>query len=274
MDLGNKIQQLRKQNNLTQLDLAEKLNVSPQAVSKWENGQSEPDFATLNKICKIFNVSISNFSEENNAMNNNEDRKTEDEKQIEKIVETKIINGYCEKCNKPVGPGEYKVENVRAGAKSSIMNQHIYCNDCYKKLQAERRAKRIREAKSDFIKGIVWGAIAAVASIIILIILELGVLASIAVGIVLFLFITQERWDVGVASDVFDFFTRTFRAPFGFIFDLSLDGIIWLLTVKLVLWIICAILSILWFLIGLVIIIPVTVIGWPFALVAKIREFR
>ena len=43
MNLGNKIRELRRAGNLTQEQLAASLNISPQAVSKWEMGASYPD---------------------------------------------------------------------------------------------------------------------------------------------------------------------------------------------------------------------------------------
>ena len=54
----NKIQILRKENNLIQQDLAEKLGVSNKSISKYERGEREPDFNTLKKLSNIFNVSI------------------------------------------------------------------------------------------------------------------------------------------------------------------------------------------------------------------------
>jgi len=58
---GQVIAKLRKKHNLTQEQLGKMLNVSYQAVSKWENNLSEPDLATIEKITEIFNVSISEF---------------------------------------------------------------------------------------------------------------------------------------------------------------------------------------------------------------------
>jgi hypothetical protein len=51
------------------------------------------------------------------------------------------------------------------------------------------------------------------------------------------------------------------------IFELSLDGIIWLLTVKLCLWILCGMLSILWFFVGLVVTASVSIVTFPYAIV-------
>lgn len=56
--LGKRITNFRKEKNLKQEQLAEILNVSPQAVSKWENDVTCPDISLLPELAKIFNVSI------------------------------------------------------------------------------------------------------------------------------------------------------------------------------------------------------------------------
>ena len=56
--VGKFIKDLRKKNNLTQADLANKYNVTYQAVSKWENGINLPDVTLLRKMSKDFNISI------------------------------------------------------------------------------------------------------------------------------------------------------------------------------------------------------------------------
>ena len=56
--IGKNICNLRKQKGLTQEELAGRLNVSFQAVSKWENGASLPDVATLPLIARVFGCSI------------------------------------------------------------------------------------------------------------------------------------------------------------------------------------------------------------------------
>ena len=63
--VGDNIKSLRKANNMTQFELAEKLNYSNKAISRWESGEIVPDVLTLNKICEIFNVPISKMFEEN-----------------------------------------------------------------------------------------------------------------------------------------------------------------------------------------------------------------
>lgn len=56
--LGKVIAELRKENNMTQMDLAEKMCVTDKAVSKWERDISCPDIKTINKLAEIFNVDI------------------------------------------------------------------------------------------------------------------------------------------------------------------------------------------------------------------------
>lgn len=56
MELSEKLLNLRKANDLTQEQLAEKLNVSRQAVSKWESGQSVPELDKIVALCELFDI--------------------------------------------------------------------------------------------------------------------------------------------------------------------------------------------------------------------------
>lgn len=56
--IAKNISELRRLNNMTQLELAEKLNYSDKAVSKWERGASIPDIAVLIEIADLFSVSL------------------------------------------------------------------------------------------------------------------------------------------------------------------------------------------------------------------------
>lgn len=58
MNIGNNIKQLRQRKKLTQEQVAERLGVSYQAVSKWENQANTPDIALLPAIAALFGVSI------------------------------------------------------------------------------------------------------------------------------------------------------------------------------------------------------------------------
>lgn len=74
MTLGEKITLLRGQNKMSQGDLAEKLEVSRQSVSKWETGASVPELDKLIMMSKLFNVTLdelvgADFIPENAANN-------------------------------------------------------------------------------------------------------------------------------------------------------------------------------------------------------------
>ena len=73
--VGNFIKELRKKNNLTQKDLANKYGVTYQAVSKWERGINIPDIILLREMSKDFNISLENILDgeiKDDKENNNE----------------------------------------------------------------------------------------------------------------------------------------------------------------------------------------------------------
>lgn len=55
MKIGENIKHLRKENNMLQKDLADKLNVTKGAVSSWEVGRTEPNIGMIEAMCDIFN---------------------------------------------------------------------------------------------------------------------------------------------------------------------------------------------------------------------------
>ena len=61
--IGKFIKKIRTDNGLTQKDFADKLGVTYQAVSKWENGKNIPDIMILKQISKEFNVNIDDLLE-------------------------------------------------------------------------------------------------------------------------------------------------------------------------------------------------------------------
>jgi transcriptional regulator with XRE-family HTH domain len=76
VDLGEKLFELRKAKNLTQDDVAEKLNVTRQTVSKWETNQSTPDFDKIVPLCKLYEITPNELLfAENQDNEDNEDKK-------------------------------------------------------------------------------------------------------------------------------------------------------------------------------------------------------
>lgn len=85
MNIGDKIIELRKKDNLTQEKLAEKIGVSRQTLSNWENNITCPDLSQAKSIVEIFKISLDDLI----------DNKTEIECLKENSILSKIIGKNC-----------------------------------------------------------------------------------------------------------------------------------------------------------------------------------
>ena len=56
--IGKFIAECRKRNNLTQMQLAEKLNITDRAISKWENGKAMPDSSIMLDLCQELKINV------------------------------------------------------------------------------------------------------------------------------------------------------------------------------------------------------------------------
>ena len=63
MEIGKKIMELRKKQGLSQEELAEKIGVARQTISKWELGETSPDLKQSKELSKIFNVSLDELAD-------------------------------------------------------------------------------------------------------------------------------------------------------------------------------------------------------------------
>ena len=66
---GAMVAQLRKENNMTQAELAEKMGVNDKAVSKWERDLSFPDVSSIPKLVEIFGVSVDTLMQVKSSTN-------------------------------------------------------------------------------------------------------------------------------------------------------------------------------------------------------------
>lgn len=62
--VGKKIAEARKKIKISQAELAQQISISPQAVGKWERGESMPDISTLNRLAGILGVDLNYFSDD------------------------------------------------------------------------------------------------------------------------------------------------------------------------------------------------------------------
>ena len=71
MDMNESIKGMRKSRGMTQEQLAERLHVTRQAVSNWEQGKTQPDVETLSSMAEVFEVSVEELIYGNGAHKEN-----------------------------------------------------------------------------------------------------------------------------------------------------------------------------------------------------------
>ena len=285
-DYAAKIAELRTSRKMTQAELGAMLNVTSQAVSKWENGLSEPDMESIRKLCEIFEISFDEFF----------GAEPKSEEKTESTATSAVVLAYCDVCDKPLyNPKEFQV-SIENGV------QHTTCLSCVpKKEEAKRKARQEQIArenkardeqlaaerkvlhddeKQQLIKGLLWGILGAVVLGVLLLIGTLSnneTTANIIVFTVLgayggYAMISQCVWGNSVLS-VFLFFLRSFKLP-GVIFTLSIEGLLFLIFVKLLGAIFCAIASVLLFIVGFFVTWFYAMAIFPFALIKEIHEIK
>ena len=107
---GSRLAKLRKEHVLTQEDLAKKLNISAQAISKWENDLTAPDIDTLIKLSDIFNISLDELLKNEKSRSVIVNEKKDINKMMLKIL-VKTQKGDNIKVNLPVAIIKIFLEN-------------------------------------------------------------------------------------------------------------------------------------------------------------------
>lgn len=89
-EIGRKILSLRKSRNMTQVNLADKLGITYQAVSSWERGNSMPDIEKLPEIAKLFEISIDELIGESKVVTMMLNTSEQEPENFEKLTEEDI----------------------------------------------------------------------------------------------------------------------------------------------------------------------------------------
>ena len=234
--IGQNIRRLRTEKQMTQKALADKLFVTAQAVSRWENGEVEPSLSTVTEIARIFNVSADEILGIDTTP---QAEKTESETTVRPeyvYKEPTPVLGVCEVCNKPIyNAGELIREDSP---------KQIICKSCRDKRE-QRKLDAMRESGIRHrMHSFVWGALAAVTMLVVGIVTasktgnwgQIGsfVFSAVAIFTLVSCCILRNNFIGEMVSTIFSWGFVKFP---GVIFELDLDGIIWLLTVKLLFWI-------------------------------------
>ncbi|MEG1565956.1 MAG: helix-turn-helix transcriptional regulator [Bacilli bacterium] len=242
--IGDNIRRLRLKNGFTQKELAEKLFVTGQAVSRWENGDVEPSLGTIAEMSKLFNVQSDEILGIEHAVELVEDIKEKEEPVIteeKKIEATNEVRretiAFCSVCHKPIYDPEDIVERLKGSR-----HEHISCQACETKRKEQEKKDRINDAfrrrKHAYIYGSIGTALFVIAAIVSGIITKDYVYPLIcsAFAIIAFTFIScciLDNTFIGEFS--LHVFSWGFVKMPGIIFSLDFDGLIFLVITKILL---------------------------------------
>ena len=185
MTLGQKIKKLRNEKNLTQKDLADRLYVTFQTVSKWENDENEPDVSTLRELAKLFDCTIDYLLSEEEEQPQKEDKEElEVVHPVEQVTKTVIVHQkelhVCERCKKDIPEDDLVMEDIcirhALKGRSAEYRKAYYHKECLDIVNQERAAKarRDRAAKASSSKkkcfgwGIAGGVVALTITLLVL----------------------------------------------------------------------------------------------------------
>lgn len=290
MTVGESIKIHRTKVDLTQKDLSDKLNVSFQTISKWENNTNEPDLTTLKAMCDIFDCTVDDL------INNKGTAETEIIEEPEVIPEkpkiTKIQIGKCRICWKNL----YTGDNVYHVSRRSADGNQETIEVCYKCLKRQEELNRqetglkkttatTKTKKSDVFsrmkeredsKVVKWSIIISIVAIITTLIICLYHYNSVGLGwtiglplIIGYVLLAEiycifsDSW----ISDVFESVSSwSVRFP-GIIFSFSLDGLKFLIAMKILFWILGVLISIMAFLLAVLFSSICSVFTFPFLVV-------
>lgn len=257
MTLGQKIKKLRIEKNLTQKDLADRLYVTFQTVSKWENDENEPDVSTLRELAKVFDCSLDYLLSEDEKVTEVEQEPVIAPIPVEPIKETIVIHQkelhVCERCKKDIPEDDLEMEEVvvghAGGGRRSVYRQAYYHKECLEQLHKEQteRARQIKRGKARRAKKMSfgWGVAGGVVTLGIclgsFIGVEacrntLGIVGSIFLSIALSYLVFADIYCIISGSYVGEVFEAvaswSIRMP-GVIFTWDIDGIAWAIAMKI-----------------------------------------
>ena len=275
--LNENIKRLRQKSALTQKELADMLHVTAQAVSRWETGDVEPSIGTINEMAKIFKVTTDELINGEKA-DDADRKKAEPVTEVRYVEQPKPVLAVCEQCNKPIYDGKEIVRIPHYSRHSTTYK--VLCKNCDTENKKNAHNAAVFHGEEQRKKSFIFGGLISGAALVVGLIATLAGGASIEViiavavmSILLFPFISCLFLKNNFIGDMVEAVASWGFVKFpGIIFDLSLDGIIWLLTVKLAFWIIGFTLSAACVVLAALLGMVCSVFVYPFALKKSIEH--
>lgn len=285
MTLGTNIRKFRNKKDMTQKDLADRLHVTPQAVSRWEADEVEPSVDTLKQMANLFDCSMDDLF---GLEVKKEPVIIKEPEVVEKVIYTEATPalGVCDACKKVIKEPRdlFRVEErVRRGRTTSLVTR-TYCANCKKKddekkeqREAERETMRKKEIYMRRVHSFIWPTILFIVLLIISIVMftsgstKEGVFYLIG-GIGGYLLFATLILDNTFVSDVFMALAGLgFVKMPGIIFSLSVEGFIFFIVVKLFLALLSILIGVVFAAFAVALCAVLSIIGYPLGLS---RNFR
>ena len=263
MTLGKKLSCYRKLAGMTQQQLGAHLNLSAQAISKWEKDLTEPDLSTLRALAELYKVTVDELLDPEggfpDAMALNPDAEpVEEEQEIEEATAPAAppqTLGFCKRCGvvvteENVGSTEpvvlcKKCEQARAEEEAAAERKKKLDaamaqkrRDMEQKQAAAEKAARQQKLRRHRNWSFVVAGLAASLFLTFCIIgltggFSFGMLAFSVVGTyVVFSYVCCLFYDCFIQSVLLDWAFKSIQWP-GLIFTFDVDGIIWLIGMKI-----------------------------------------
>lgn len=262
MTVGESIKIHRIRSGFTQKEMSEKLNVTFQTISKWENDTNEPDLSTLKQMCDIFGCTIDELINPKENDKPVSDNNVETEIQASPVA-AQIQISTCRDCGKPIFSGEpfHHVEKISpSGVKETI----DICESCYneretknrQRLEAAKEAARMEKENIETAKRrrqiankktlMIWSIVAGVAVFIAVLVVCIVFFKYVGVAGVILLpllggygifscvyCVFSDNWITELFLDIASF---SIKMP-GVIFSFDADGLKFLIAMKILFWI-------------------------------------
>ena len=291
MTLGQKLKKLRSEKSLTQKDLAERLHVTFQTVSKWEKDENEPDISTLKELAKLYDCSIDYLVSE-------DEEKKEGQMEVvptpvvapqENITKTIVIHQkelhVCEKCKKDIPDDQLEMEEIMVHppgrGRLATYRQGYYHKSCLDQIRRERAIAKAKEdrrklntaKKKSFGWGIAGGIIALVIALLVTLIggkndlHPVGaVFISIGIGYAAF----ADIYCIISGSYIGDVFLAvaswSIKFP-GIIFSWDIEGFIFLIAMKILFAVLGFFIGLITLFFAVVISAGLAAVSFPFVLI-------
>lgn len=232
--IGKTIKELRIKNNMTQKELADKLFVTAQAVSRWENDEVEPNLQTIKEIAKLFKVSTDSIIGAATPEAQPAKPAQPPVQEVTQVIykEAKPVLGVCEWCNTTL----YNPSEICRNYKGA----NVVCKKCHDKREKRDYEQMMENAHNTRTHAYIWPSLLAAVILIIGLIVSItklddkytgmGIGLTIAAAVMAYTFLACKILDNNCVDDIVQWGYVTFP---GIIFDLDIDGIIWAISVKI-----------------------------------------